>query len=159
MVLEIVVSQAVASSSNVNVILWVVITPSRSVLASALAVAKSIVAVPSLLSVKDVPAVSVPSDAIEVIDHDQSSFTSPTRATEEPRCSPSWVPSIRRIRLASWPEWMNTTTAANYLDMDEATLRRWRRQGQGPSYSKGERAVRYSRDDLDEYMASLKGGR
>lgn len=64
-----------------------------------------------------------------------------------------------REAVVKWPEWMNTTTAAKYLDMDEATLRRWRREGRGPTYSKGQRAVRYNRDDLDEHMASLKGGR
>lgn len=55
-----------------------------------------------------------------------------------------------------WPGWMNTITAARYIDMDEATLRRWRRQGGGPTYSKGERAVRYNREDLDDFMRGLR---
>lgn len=63
-----------------------------------------------------------------------------------------------RAAVVKWPGWMKTVTAAKYMDIDEATLRRWRREGRGPVYSKGDRAVRYAREDLDEFMASLRGG-
>ena len=48
---------------------------------------------------------------------------------------------------------MTTTEAAKYLELSEATLKRWRSQGLGPKFFRlGQRKVRYRQDDLDEWL-------
>lgn len=48
---------------------------------------------------------------------------------------------------------LTTHQAAAYLGLSPNTLERWRWSGKGPSYRKLGRAVRYTREDLDAYLA------
>lgn len=50
--------------------------------------------------------------------------------------------------------YLDTTLAADYVGFSKPQLEIWRSQGGGPPYLKLARAVRYSRADLDEWMAS-----
>ncbi len=53
--------------------------------------------------------------------------------------------------------WVNELDAAHILGLSVHTLRAMRAKGrQGPTYSKVGRAVRYSYDDLDEFMQSRR---
>ena len=47
-----------------------------------------------------------------------------------------------------------TPEAADYLGLSKNTLNRWRHTGDGPRFVKLGRAVRYRREDLDEWVAS-----
>ena len=48
---------------------------------------------------------------------------------------------------------MTTTEAAKYLELSEATLKRWRSKGTGPKYFRlGQRKVRYRQEDLDGWL-------
>lgn len=50
---------------------------------------------------------------------------------------------------------VTTPAAAEYLgNLKPNTLEIWRVQGTGPAYKKIGRLVRYSLDDLDEYIAA-----
>lgn len=51
---------------------------------------------------------------------------------------------------------LNTEEAAHYLSLSTYQLEIWRSQGDGPPYMKLARAVRYSRADLDEWMAARR---
>jgi hypothetical protein len=48
---------------------------------------------------------------------------------------------------------INESVAAEILDLSVQTLRNWRHRNQGPAYRKlGGRAVRYSIEDLQDFM-------
>lgn len=47
---------------------------------------------------------------------------------------------------------MNDVEAAEVLDMAPTTLRKWRTNGQGPSYLKLGKNVRYRMEDLTAYL-------
>ena len=49
---------------------------------------------------------------------------------------------------------LNETQAADYLGLSVRTLQAWRVRGGGPQYSKLCRAVRYSRDELTNWVAA-----
>ena len=51
--------------------------------------------------------------------------------------------------------WLTTQEAANYLGHSRRSLEKWRLAGSGPRFSRapGHRSVRYSRADLDDWMA------
>ncbi len=51
---------------------------------------------------------------------------------------------------------VNTHEAAEYLGLAEITLQIWRQNGNGPPYVKIGRAVRYSLQDLDEWVNARK---
>lgn len=55
--------------------------------------------------------------------------------------------------------WRTPQKAAEYLDFHTDTLRRWRREGVGPPYSKHGKFIRYHVDDLDAWMRSLRVAR
>ena len=48
--------------------------------------------------------------------------------------------------------YLNTTQAAEYIGMSRQFLEIARHKGSGPNYHKLMRAVRYRREDLDEWM-------
>lgn len=48
---------------------------------------------------------------------------------------------------------MSDLQAAEYLGVSKNTLRHWRCEKRGPAYVKNGRAARYSRKDLDAWMA------
>lgn len=50
--------------------------------------------------------------------------------------------------------WLTPDEAAAVLNVPVATLAQWRYRGQGPRYSKIGTVVRYSRRDLDGWLAS-----
>lgn len=50
--------------------------------------------------------------------------------------------------------WVSTKEAASFLDIHPDTLRRWRREGIGPRYSKIGRLIRYHVDTLDDWLRS-----
>lgn len=60
--------------------------------------------------------------------------------------------------------WLTTKEAARHVGLHPDTLRRLRREGRGPRYSRvGPRFIRYSLEALDEWLKShesksLKGG-
>lgn len=60
--------------------------------------------------------------------------------------------------------WLSTKEAARHVGLHPDTLRRLRRQGRGPRFSRvGRRLIRYSLDALNEWLTShegkgLKGG-
>lgn len=49
---------------------------------------------------------------------------------------------------------MNTSEAARYVRLGKPTLDRFRLTGEGPRFAKLGGAVRYRREDLDEWIAS-----
>lgn len=55
-------------------------------------------------------------------------------------------------QLAHTPLVFNDVVAAQYLGVQPATLRRWRSLGTGPAYKKLKKAVRYSLEDLHDYL-------
>lgn len=57
------------------------------------------------------------------------------------------------------PTYLNPADAAFYLGLSHKQLEAWRHRGDGPAYTKLDRAIRYKRQDLDDFMsARLKGG-
>lgn len=50
--------------------------------------------------------------------------------------------------------WLSTKEAARFLGIHPDTLRRWRREGIGPRYSRIGRLIRYHVDTLDEWLRS-----
>ena len=54
------------------------------------------------------------------------------------------------------PEYLDTVGAAQYLSVTRKQLEHWRSGGCGPVYSKLGRLVRYSRRDLDAWMAEKR---
>lgn len=50
--------------------------------------------------------------------------------------------------------WLTPDEAAAVLNVPAATLAQWRYRGQGPRYSKIGSVVRYSRRDLDAWLAA-----
>jgi excisionase family DNA binding protein len=46
--------------------------------------------------------------------------------------------------------------AASLLRVSLTSVRRWRREGGGPVYRKMGRSVRYRRDDLADFIASVR---
>lgn len=50
---------------------------------------------------------------------------------------------------------LTSNEAAEYLAVTEASLRSMRSTGVGPAYRRDGRAVRYSKTDLDAYIAGL----
>ena len=50
-------------------------------------------------------------------------------------------------------ELLTEKEVAEHLGLKPKTLARWRWKGQGPRFRKFGRKVRYSRDDLEEYIA------
>ena len=49
---------------------------------------------------------------------------------------------------------LDTTAAAAYFSLSPKTLNKWRLTGEGPVFSKIGGAVRYSIDDLDEFVVA-----
>ena len=62
------------------------------------------------------------------------------------------------------PPWLTPKEAARHVGLHPDTLRRLRREGRGPRFSRvGRRLIRYSLDALNEWLTShegkgLKGG-
>lgn len=54
------------------------------------------------------------------------------------------------------PTLLSRKEAAAYLGKHVTTIRDWKIQGRGPAYYKIGRHVMYSREDLDEYIASCR---
>lgn len=52
---------------------------------------------------------------------------------------------------------MTTREAAAYLQRSPGTLKRWRHTGNGPPFSRMNRAPRYSKKKLDEWLESREG--
>lgn len=52
------------------------------------------------------------------------------------------------------PAYLNPKQAAVYLGLSTSQLAKWRVYGGGPAYSKASRSVRYTRDELDAWMAA-----
>ncbi len=46
--------------------------------------------------------------------------------------------------------------AARFLNLSRKTLQRWRLVGEGPSFQKFGKAIRYSTDDLNTFVQSTK---
>ena len=55
--------------------------------------------------------------------------------------------------MATQTEYFDEKAAASILGLSPHTLSRWRWSGQGPRYAKFGKAVRYSRAELDSYIA------
>ena len=53
---------------------------------------------------------------------------------------------------------LNESQVAEKLGCTVSALRRWRREARGPRYFKISRMVRYSRDDIDAYIARCAVG-
>ena len=53
-------------------------------------------------------------------------------------------------------EWLNTDQVADYLDVAKRTVEDWRLDGRGPHFCKAGRLVRYSRADVDAWLASTR---
>jgi predicted DNA-binding transcriptional regulator AlpA len=49
---------------------------------------------------------------------------------------------------------LNEHQAASILGCSAALMRKWRRLGEGPSYSKIGRLVRYSQSDIETFLAA-----
>lgn len=60
--------------------------------------------------------------------------------------------AMRRLQKSA-PREMDEAEAAEYLGMSRATLRCWRSLGRGPAFHKYSRNVRYSKSDLDAWLA------
>lgn len=56
------------------------------------------------------------------------------------------------------PEWFTTEQLAKYIDTPMNTLLHWRKNAKGPRYHKLGRRVRYSRTDVDAWVASCAIG-
>jgi hypothetical protein len=50
--------------------------------------------------------------------------------------------------------WLDTKSAAKYVLSHADTLRRWRREGCGPSFSKRGKFIRYHVEELDAWLRS-----
>lgn len=48
---------------------------------------------------------------------------------------------------------LRTTEAANFLGVKKSTLEAWRCRGGGPVYLKLSKAVRYRKEDLDDFIS------
>ena len=57
------------------------------------------------------------------------------------------------MQTSTLPEFLTTNQAAEYLGLSRFTLAAWRKCDQGPPYVRFGVAVRYSRRDLDEWVA------
>ncbi|MBM3205925.1 helix-turn-helix domain-containing protein [Candidatus Shapirobacteria bacterium] len=53
-------------------------------------------------------------------------------------------------------KWLTDKQVAGILEMHVQSLRNWRAQGVGPSYSKIGRSVRYGQTDLYEFIERRK---
>jgi predicted site-specific integrase-resolvase len=51
---------------------------------------------------------------------------------------------------------LRTKEAASYLDLKPVTLEAWRVHGSGPVFLKLGKAVRYSKESLDDFLASKR---
>ena len=49
-------------------------------------------------------------------------------------------------------DYLNDVEAAKFLRLSPQTLRNWRVQSRGPAYIRAGRAIRYSSEDLKDYM-------
>jgi excisionase family DNA binding protein len=50
---------------------------------------------------------------------------------------------------------MTEGEVANFLGVDQSTIRRWRYEGNGPHFIRlGKKAIRYSYDDLQEHLSA-----
>jgi excisionase family DNA binding protein len=56
--------------------------------------------------------------------------------------------------MAHQQPFLDTTEAARYLGLQPTTLEAWRCRGEGPSFVKLGRAVRYRQADLDAWIES-----
>lgn len=61
------------------------------------------------------------------------------------RNRPQTIPS-------DWPDWLSPFEAALYVNSSTSTLAKRRLTGGGPRYCRIGRAIRYSRQDLDEWL-------
>ena len=50
------------------------------------------------------------------------------------------------------PEYLDTQGAAEFIGLSKLTLEQWRSEGQGPTYCKVGRAIRYYIEDLRAFM-------
>ncbi|MEM6857564.1 MAG: helix-turn-helix domain-containing protein [Pseudomonadota bacterium] len=57
------------------------------------------------------------------------------------------------------PQYLAPADAATYLGLSAKLLEAWRGRGEGPPYTKLDRAVRYNRADLDEWMTTRRVAR
>lgn len=53
------------------------------------------------------------------------------------------------------PEWWTTAELAEYFALSTRTLRRWRAIGYGPVWERDGHRVRYHRDAIATYLASV----
>ena len=61
--------------------------------------------------------------------------------------------AMRALELAHAPtRYLKSKQAAQYLDMANLTLEKWRALGQGPAFTRVGKFIRYDRQDLDEFM-------
>jgi excisionase family DNA binding protein len=66
---------------------------------------------------------------------------------------------VERRKVAIIPALMTEEEVAKRLNVSVASLRRWRLLRKGPVFIKVGSLVRYSREDLDSWLAALpKGG-
>ena len=56
------------------------------------------------------------------------------------------------------PKYMTPRQAARYVKLSESYLEKMRASGEGPAYVRIGRAIRYSIEALDEFMASRTFG-
>jgi hypothetical protein len=49
---------------------------------------------------------------------------------------------------------LRTLDAANYLELAKSTMEAWRCRGTGPAFVKLGKAVRYRKQDLDDFLKS-----
>jgi excisionase family DNA binding protein len=57
------------------------------------------------------------------------------------------------IAVPQQPEYLTTRQAAKVLALGTSTLEGWRSRGEGPAWVKIGTAIRYSRSDLDSWLA------
>lgn len=62
--------------------------------------------------------------------------------------------ALKQLTGNEAPTYMNEREAGKYLGVSHMTLRAWRVEKKGPKYHKFDKAVRYSRKELDEWMKS-----
>ena len=56
--------------------------------------------------------------------------------------------------LRIWSQWFDTQSLADELEVSPRTIEVWRLKGEGPTYTKIGRLVRYRREDVQEWLDS-----
>ena len=62
-----------------------------------------------------------------------------------------WL-ALARLRYTSMTEWLRQSEAASYLEISAADLTKLREHGKGPVFYKKGPLVRYTQEDLDEWV-------